>query len=514
MKAIYSMRNTIFILAVLPFFLLLNGCADLQPADYSDIPFTDFPKNEEDIKSLVLSCYYPLRPNWFNGIHARNERGVMVINDATTEVLGNDELWFTKRFIEMDYHPETTDVTWFYYGNGTYDDGGFANKISRCTLVMDQIENSSLREELKEKYMAEVRCARAFLSYILYDMYGPLVVAPLEVLKKPLREEPLPRLSREEMVKVIEDDLFYAAEKLPMPDKTEYGKFSRGLARMLLIRLYLHEAAADNAYYAKVETLCRELMKPEYGYQLQSDYVKMFESGGQGLTNKENIWAIPVTADSPAGEGNDWHMFVLPTDFNQEGMKGGYGVALSTWWFYDRFEEKDVRKTYLLKEYTNNKGTLITRTSEKPLLGPIPMKFGYDPGVAGVGKSTIDIIIYRYADVYLSLAEAIAMKEGHATQEAVDLMNTIRTRAKLPAKQLSDFATLESFIDQILTERSHEFWCENGQYRADLIRHNKLMKRAKELTNTAYAGKEKELFPLPKIVIVDGKGKVQQNSGY
>ena len=167
MKAIYSMRNTIFILAVLPFFLLLNGCADLQPADYSDIPFTDFPKNEEDIKSLVLSCYYPLRPNWFNGIHARNERGVMVINDATTEVLGNDQLWFTKRFIEMDYHPETTDVTWFYYGNGTYDDGGFANKISRCTLVMDQIENSSLREELKEKYMAEVRCARAFLSYIL-----------------------------------------------------------------------------------------------------------------------------------------------------------------------------------------------------------------------------------------------------------------------------------------------------------------------------------------------------------
>lgn len=514
MKAIYSMRNTIFILAVLPFFLLLNGCADLQPADYSDIPFTDFPKNEEDIKSLVLSCYYPLRPNWFNGIHARNERGVMVINDATTEVLGNDQLWFTKRFIEMDYHPETTDVTWFYYGNGTYDDGGFANKISRCTLVMDQIENSSLREELKEKYMAEVRCARAFLSYILYDMYGPLVVAPLEVLKKPLREEPLPRLSREEMVKFIENDLLYAAQKLPMPDKTEYGKFSCGLARMLLIRLYLHEAATDKVYYAKVETLCRELMKPEYGYQLQSDYVKMFELGGQGLANKEIIWAIPVTADSPAGEGNDWHMFVLPTDFNQEGMKSGFGVALSTWWFYDRFEEKDVRKTYLLKEYTNSKGAIITRTSEKPLLGPIPMKFGYDPGVVGAGKSTIDIIIYRFADVYLSLAEAIAMKEGHATQEAVDLMNAIRVRAKLPAKQLSDFATLESFIDQILTERSHEFWCENGQYRADLIRHNKLTKRAKELTNTAYAEKEKELFPLPKIVIVDGKGKVQQNPGY
>lgn len=508
------MKNAILILIMLPFFFLFNGCADLQSIDYSDIPSKDFPKNEEDIKSLVLSCYYPLRPNWFDGIHARNERGVMVINDATTEILGNDRLWFTKRFIEMDYHSETNDLTWFYYGNGTYDNGGFANKVSRCTLVMDQIENSFLKRELKEKYMAEVRCARAFLSYILYDMYGPLVVAPIDVLKKPLQEDPLPRLSREEMVKFIEDDLFYAAEKLPMPDKTEYGKFSCGLARMLLIRLYLHEAAVDKTYYAKVEVLCRELMKPEYGYQLQNDYVKMFESGGQGLTNKEIIWAIPVTTDSPAGEGNDWHMFVLPTDFNQQGMKGGYGVVLSTWWFYDRFEEKDVRKTYLLKEYTNSKGMLVTRTSEKPLSGPIPMKFGYDPGVTGAGKSTIDIIIYRYADVYLSLAEAIAMKEGRVTQEAVDLMNAIRTRAKLPAKQFSDFATKESFVDQILTERSHEFWCENGQYRADLIRYNKLVDRAKELTNTAYANTDKEVFPLPKIVIVDGKGKVQQNPGY
>jgi hypothetical protein len=48
-------------------------------------------------------------------------------------------------------------------------------------------------------------------------------------------------MTREEMVKFIEDDLLFASENLPMPSKATYGRFSKGLAKMLLIRLYLHE---------------------------------------------------------------------------------------------------------------------------------------------------------------------------------------------------------------------------------------------------------------------------------
>ena len=113
---------------------------------------------------------------------------------------------------------------------------------------MDMIEKSELSREEKDRYIAEVRCARGYLSYILYDMFGPLVIAPIEVLDNPLNETPLPRLSREEMVKFIEDDLKFAADNLPYPRDTEYGKFSRGLANMLLIRLYLHETPEDRSY--------------------------------------------------------------------------------------------------------------------------------------------------------------------------------------------------------------------------------------------------------------------------
>ena len=65
----------------------LSSCVDLDPVDYSEINPSNFPQSEEDLKALVLSCYYPLRGNWWDGIHSPSERGVMFVNDATTEIL-------------------------------------------------------------------------------------------------------------------------------------------------------------------------------------------------------------------------------------------------------------------------------------------------------------------------------------------------------------------------------------------------------------------------------------------
>lgn len=503
-------------LAVLAFTgVSLSSCVDLNPIDYSEINPSNFPKSEADLEALVLSCYYPLRGSWWDGIHTTSERGVMFINDATTEILTGT--WGEAQICsELNFFPETQEVTWFYYKNE--EPYGYANKISRCTIVLDQIEKSSVSENLKNRYSAEVRCARAMLSYILYDMYGPLAVAPIEVLLNPLREHPLPRLSHEEMVKFIENDLLFAAEYLPYPGAARYGKFSKGLAKMLLIRLYLHESAGNKEYYRQVETLARELMDAKYGYRLMSDYPAMFELGGQGSANKEIIWAVPSSNEGP--NTNQWHMMVLPTDFNQNGMGAGWGVCTSTWWFYDTFEEGDARKTYLLDHYTNADGEVVSRNSGASTLatGPLALKYGYDPDVLGSGGySNIDIIIYRYADVYLSLAEALVMKPG-ATQgdyaEALGYVNTVRNRAKLKDLKLQDFNTPTAFIDQLLTERSHEFWCENGQYRADLIRHDKFVQRAVEVSQTPYANKYKELYPLPLSVITDGKGQIKQNPGY
>lgn len=519
------LKSITFALIAIIFMVCMVECSNLDPVDYSEINPSNFPKTEEDIESLVMSCYYPLRANWWDGIFTPSERGLMFLNDCTTGILTGD-YGPQQLCSDLNYFPESNDITWIYYTrDAPY---GYANKVSRCTLVLDDIENSSLNDSKKVKYEAEVRCARGFLSYLLYDMFGPIVVAPLEILKNPLREQSLPRMKRAEMVKFIEDDLKFAEENLPMPSKTEYGRFSKGLAKMLLIRLYLHETADYNypegetkgnkEYYNKVDSLARELKDPSYGYSLQKNYVQMFCQGGQGSNNKEIIWAIPCSYEGPSY--NQWLMMALPTDFKQNGMTGGWGSVTSTWKFYDSFEDNDVRKTNLLTSYMSSTGEEITRETPQSAIsaGPIPMKTGYDTGVKGSGGySNIDLIIFRYADVYLSLAEALCEKPGATAtdfHEAIDNVNVIRNRAGLSNLQYNKYDSADKLLDAILMERWHEFWCENGQFRSDLIRYHKLVSWVKGINNSPYAKDYKELYPLPLSVISDGKGEVKQNPGY
>ena len=79
---------------------------------------------------------------------------------------------------------------------------------------------------------------------------------------------------------------------------------------------------------------------------------------------------------------------------------------------------------------------------------------------------------------------------------------------------MADIQTEEQFIEVILKERCHEFWCENGQYRADLIRLGKFVEHARDIKGTSYAADHKKLYPLPLAAINDGKGLVLQNDGY
>lgn len=479
----------------IPLLLLAGSCTkDLDPVDYSEINPSIFPKSEADVQAMVNACYYPLRGSWGNGIHTTSENGIMFVNDATTEILYGK--YAVQQLASLhNYKPTDAGITRFY--------DEFYNKISMMTLTLDMIQQASISETVKKRAIAEVRCARGLLSYELFDMYGPIVAAPLEVLKSPLVEEPLARLSHDEMVKFIEDDLIAAAEDLPHPAEAEYGRFSKGLAKMLLIRLNLHEKKWD-----KVRQLCDDIISYNY-YSLTEDYVSMWDMEG-AKKSKEVIWAIPCDYDGTSE--NQWQLMALPPNFPE---KGGWGTIQSTWWFYDTFESNDERKTMLIAEYDGTDGITYTRSNPGTYmdLGPIPLKMNPD-AARTTGISTVDIVMYRYADVLLSKAEAIANETGTPNDDAMKLVNVIRRRAGLSDKDLNDYKVLSAFNDLVLTERSHEFWCENGQYRADLIRHGKFVSRAQLVKGTTYTADYKVLYPFSLKTISEGKGKFIQNPGY
>ena len=158
-------------------------------------------------------------------------------------------------------------------------------------------------------------------------------------------------------------------------------------------------------------------------------------------------------------------------------------------------------------QYTRgNPGTYLN-------FGPLPLKINPDV-TRTTGLSTIDIIMYRYADVLLSKAEAIAKGAGAPNAEAIALVNTVRARAGLPNKLLANFNTPQLFNDLLLLERSHEFWCENGQYRADLIRNGKFVSRCQETEQSIFTNINKAVYPFSPRAILEGKGKFLQNPGY
>lgn len=473
---------------------LLGGCTkDLVTVDYSEINPSIFPQSEADVEAMVYSCYYPLRGAWWDGINTTSERGLMFVCDATTEILSGK--YSVQQYGHLlNYTPTSEDVTYFY--------DWFYNKISRMTLTIDQINNSKVSEALKTKAIAEIRCARGMLAYNLFDLYGPIVIAPLEVLKQPMVEKPLARLSNAEMVKYIEEDLIEATKDLPEPGANEYGRFNKAVAQMMLVRLYLHEKQWD-----KVLAACNEIIAYNH-YSLDPDYVGMWGLNG-AQKSPEVIFAVPC--DYEGTSENQWQLMALPSNY---APLGGWATVQSTWAFYDSFEDGDVRKTMLITEYTGTDGNVYNRSNPGDVmdLGPIPLKIDPDDQRT-TSLSTVDIILYRYADVLLSKAEAIANSSA-PNAEAMELVNIVRRRAGLPDKELADFASLSAFNDLILAERSHEYWCENGQYRSDLIRHGKFVSRCIELTQSPYANEFKVVFPFSLKAVSEGKGLFLQNPGY
>ena len=84
---------------------------------------------------------------------------------------------------------------------------------------------------------------------------------------------------------------------------------------------------------------------------------------------------------------------------------------------------------YKRQAYTNKNGEKIDRSNSSQLAkGALPLKYGMDPDMKD-GQSGIDVVIYRYADVLLTLAECINRNEGSPTTEAIGLVNRVRKRA-------------------------------------------------------------------------------------
>lgn len=128
---------------------------------------------------------------------------------------------------------------------------------------------------------------------------------------------------------------------------------------------------------------------------------------------------------------------------------------------------------------------------------------------SGRNKGDADIVILRYADVYMMRAEA-KLRNGDAAGALSDV-NFVR--ASRTARGLTPPALGEITLDILFRERGFEFYWEMLR-RTDMIRFGKYEGTWTEKTD---ANKLKRLFPIPQSAI-DGASSVEgylvQNQGY
>ena len=292
-----------------------------------------------------------------------------------------------------------------------------------------------------------------------------------------------------------------AANVLPWRNES-WGHVTKGMALMLKLKFLMMNKDFENA-----EPVARELYAQEGSvYSLLDDYASVFMKSN--ARNSEIIHAIP------AGESNPNYWITQTAWSDIPGYEGeNWATFLMQWDFYDSFEDGDKRKETIVAEYTSSKtGAVVKRGAGNLQYGCCPIKIGPDPDRTG-SRGTTDIIVFRYADVLLSLAECINENNGGPTAEAIELVDRVRGRVGLGGLTSDKTADKVAFNAAILNERLHEFYCE-GLSRSDKIRHGTFVTDSQNEYPDSQSDWYKVRFPIPTSNINESQGVVKQNDGY
>lgn len=509
MKNIFKRILSTAFLAV----LLLTSCDDLlETKNFSDMSPNNFFNTEGDMNAAVTGLYIPCTTNWgysdggtggwYNALFNADINAYYPAGMVTTDIV---RPYSSHIFDEFNVGPSIGGSSGAGPLTNTYNIIRF---VARATDVINQIENSSgATEDIRNRFVAEVKTLRAFYMFVLMDWFGPINVKlnPETLMDNTI----LPRPSIEEYVSYIEKDLDDAIATSSFPNKynddaTNWGRMSKAIAHAIQMKLYMHQKN-----WTKAKEAASKLMT--MGFSIIDNYEDVFNVS---RTN-EHIWSIP----SNEAYDNFYVTEVLPSDFkkgynhlgnsyirgNETTYFSGWQVFCMRWDFYDTFEDNDLRKKTIIAEYDAQDGSRKDRNNG--MVGAIPIKFT-DTQVAHYGIQK-DHPVIRYAEVLLSYAEAENELNG-PTASAIAAVKEITDRAKIviPVEATTG---KDSFREFLLAERGRELYCE-GHRRQDLIRHGVYIKLARERGNDA---KDYQvLFPIPQYVITEAGGVIKQNDGY
>jgi len=492
----------IVVIAIIAF-----SCTDLSEEYFDVMPFSEYGKTPNEIKTISGSAYSSLRgfKDDISNAYPVSEYVFFlqecVSDEACIPTRGTD--WGDEgRYIEAHQHdlkPNNAMVlsTWRYCYNG----------ISTCNFVIEIIDNGDLSTDDKEIAMAEIRGIRAYYYYLLVDMFGNVPITTSA------NDTAIATAPRADVYDFVETELLDIVDKL-QPGK-EYGRFTQNVANTLLARLYINsEVFIGTPRWQDCIDACNKVT----GYSLEASVKDNWLIENQG--SDEIIFAIPYDNK----EGTEGHYLNSMTyHYNQRqafsATSGGWqwsanGICAQPG-VYSSFEPEDERIACMTEgiQYNLATGEAITMDDGSILDYTEEITNFYDaPQNEGVRLSKLEVredeqwerdhdwVLMRYAEVMMMKAECL-LRLGNAGA-AQSLVTEIRGRSNL-----APLGTLT--LEALDTEWLHEFLFE-GIRRNVNIRFGTYFKPWWEKGITPA---NKGIFPIPQSELSKNPLLVQ-NPGY
>ncbi len=406
--------------------------------------------------------------------------------------------------------------------------------IFRANSVLENIGNVEMDETRRNAMIAEARFLRGLFYKELTTLFGDV---PL-ILNVLTREEGLEvsRAPKSEVLAAIYEDLDFAEANLDItPNNGDAGRPTKQSAIAVKTRLAMYtfdynraitearkivNIASSNPDVLGLVADYGEVFNPDNENNTEVLFDIQFVEGTQGEGNFMQVALAPGPEGAP---GNGWGS-ITPLDnlANAYKMTDGLSIDESPLFNADEpYANRDPRMFGNL--FVPGVSTWRGETYDAALSGFSPffaVRKWVDPdaliGENGCSCNETNLIIYRYADILMYLAEAINETSG-PTQEAVDAFNAIRDRAGMP--------TIDAGVSQdelrtlIMEERHAEFAWEGTRY-FDLIRWGMAETMVPQATlfgevrdARVFQAPKHDLWPIPQKEI-DQNPNLTQNPGY
>lgn len=461
------------------------------------------------------------------------------------------------------------------------------NSISRVNAAIHAVENCDESFKMKEQRLAELRFLRAYAHFQLKRLFKniPFVIST-DLTYEQYSEIKNTEYTNDEGWKLLAEDLEKAYEVLP-DVQADKGRPTKAACAAFLAKVYLYKAyRQDNASNHEITSINKEDLQKviEYtnpsiyaagGYALEDDIHNNFRPEEMFENGCESLWAIQYSRNDGTKYGtlNLGYGLICPNIVNvtdggcdfykpSQNLVNAFRTDDQGLPLLDSFNDKNFDGTkdnvdprlFLTVgmpgfPYMFNANYIMDESSNWSRSGGlygynVTLKHNVDPALldqylikSSFWASSMNRIVFRYADVILMRAEAYAQLNESA--EAIKLVNQIRSRAanstqmissypskygvKFYCKNYSGSYSAEETLKIVKMERRLELAMESERF-LDLVRWgdaanvlNEYFDQEKYRCNiyegANFTANKNEYLPIPYQQVAAANGNYKQNCG-